>query len=119
VVLPENGVSLLTDETLKTLQFEQFKKLLLENFDAGEERKQKYVIMDELWKLKQHQLGSVADYTIEFRRLAGRLRWPDEVLVDIIGKGLIDRVCEEYDKQEKPKTLFEATNIIIGIDKKC
>ena len=75
--------------------------------------------MEELWKLKQHQLGSVADYTIEFRRLAGRLRWPDEVLVDIIGKGLIDRVREEYDKQEKPKTLFEATNIIIGIDKKC
>ena len=113
------GLSLLTDGTLKTLSFKQFKKLLLENFDAGEERKQKYVIMDELWKLRQHQLGNVAEYTIEFRRLAGRLGWPDEVLVDIIGKGLIDRVREEYDKQEKPKSLFEATNIIIGIDKKC
>jgi len=113
------GLSLLTDGTLKKLPYEHFKKLLLENFDAGDERKQKYVIMDQLWNLKQHQLGNVADYTIEFRRLAGRLGWPDEVLVDIIGKGLLDRVREEYDKQQKPKTLFEATNIIIGIDKKC
>ena len=41
------------------------------------------------------------------------------MLVDIIGKGLLYRVREEYDKQQKPKTLFEATNIIIEIDKKC
>ena len=67
------GLSLLTDGTLKKLPYEQFKKLLLENFDAGDERKQKYVIMDQLWNLKQHQLGNVADYTIEFRRLVGRL----------------------------------------------
>jgi len=113
------GLSLLTDGTLKKLTFEKFKKLLLENFDSGIERKQKYVIMDKLWKLKQSQLGSVAEYTIEFRRLAGRLGWPDEVLIDIIGKGLVDKVREEFDKVEKPSTLFEATNTIIGIDKKC
>jgi len=75
--------------------------------------------MEKLWKLKQLQLGSVADYTIEFRRLAGRLNWPDEVLTDIIGKGLLDKVREEFDKVDKPTTLFEATNLIIGIDKKC
>jgi len=68
--------------------------------------------------LKQLQLGNVAEYTIEFRRLAGRLGWPDEVLIDIIGKGLLDKVREEFEKLEKPSTLFEATNIIIGIDKK-
>jgi len=51
--------------------------------------------------------------------LAGRLGWPDEVLIDIIGKGLLDKVREEFEKLEKPSTLFEATNIIIGIDKKC
>jgi len=113
------GLSLLTDGTLKKLSYEQFKKLLLENFDSGNEIKQKYVIMDKLWKLKQNQLGSAADYTIEFRRLAARLGWPDEVLIDIIGRGLINKVREEFDKQEKPTTLFEASNIIIGIDKKC
>jgi len=113
------GLSLLTDGTLKNLEFSKFKKLLLDNFDIGNERKQKYVIMEKLWKLKQLQLGNVAEYTIEFRRLAGRLGWPDEVLIDIIGKGLLDKVREEFDKLEKPSTLFEATNIIIGIDKKC
>ena len=41
--------------------------------------------------------------------------WPDEVLIDIIGKGLLDKVREEFDKLEKPSTLFEATNIIIGM----
>jgi len=74
--------------------------------------------MDKLWKLKQKHLGSAAEYTIEFRRLAGCLGWPDKVLIDIIGKGLIDRVREEFDKLDKPETLLEATNIIIGIDKK-
>ncbi|OUM62195.1 hypothetical protein PIROE2DRAFT_11604 [Piromyces sp. E2] len=69
------GLSLLSDGTLRNLQFEEFKKLLLENFDAGKEKKQKY--------------------------------------------GLIDRVREEFDKLDKPDILFEATNIIIGIDKKC
>ncbi|OUM57057.1 hypothetical protein PIROE2DRAFT_18070 [Piromyces sp. E2] len=113
------GLSLLSDGTLRNLQFEEFKKLLLENFDAGKEKKQKYVLMEKLWKLKQQHLGSAAEYTIEFRRLSGRLGWPDKVLVDIIGKGLIDRVREEFDKLDKPDTLFEATNIIIGIDKKC
>jgi len=113
------GLSLLGDGTLKSLTFVQFKQLLLENFDAGNERKQKYVIMEKLWKLRQERLGEVAEYTIEFRRLAGRLGWPDKVLIDIIGKGLIDRVREEFDKLDKPDTLFEATNTIIGIDKKC
>jgi len=113
------GLSLLGDGTLKSLRFDEFKALLLENFDSGSEKKQKYVIMDKLWRLKQLRLGEAAEYTIEFRRLAGRLGWPDEVLIDIIGKGLVDRVREEFDKLNKPDTLFEATNTIIGIDKKC
>jgi len=113
------GLSLLTDGTLKALTFEEFRKLLLDNFDVGSEIKQKYVIMEKLWKLKQLQLGGVADYTIEFRRLAGRLGWPDNVLIDILGKGLLDKVREEFDKMDRPTTLFEATNLIIGIDKKC
>jgi len=113
------GLSLIIDGTLKTLKFTEFKKLLMENFDAGKDRKQKYVLMDKLWRLKQLQLGNAAEYTIEFRRIAGRLGWPDEVLIDIIGKGLFDKVREEFDKLERPKTLFEATNLIIGIDKKC
>eukprot|EP00833_Pecoramyces_ruminatium_P008925 jgi/Orpsp1_1/1182957/evm.model.c7180000083281.1 len=113
------GLSLLSDGTLKTLVYNQFKGLLLKNFDGGSEKKQKYVIMDKLWRLKQQRLGEAAEYTIEFRRLAGRLGWSDEVLIDIIGKGLVDRVREEFDKLDKPTTLFEATNTIISIDKKC
>jgi len=114
------GLSLLTDGTFKkNLEFDKFRKLLLENFDVGEERKQKYVTMEKLWNLRQNQLGNIADYTIEFRKLAARLRWPDSVLIDIIGKGLIDKVREELDKVKKPETLFDATNVIIGIDKKC
>jgi len=91
----------------------------LDNFDTGNEEKQKYVTMNKLWNLKQQRLGGVAEYTIEFRRLIGRLGWPDKVLIDIIRKGLIDRVREEFDKVKKPDTLFKTTNIIIGIDKKC
>jgi len=114
------GLSLLADGTLKDLDYSDFKELLLKNFDSGgNERKEKYVLMEKLWKLKQTQLGKVADYTIEFRRIANRIGWHDEVFMDIIGKGLLDRVREEYDKVDKPKNLFEATNIIIGIDKKC
>ena len=75
--------------------------------------------MNKLWNLRQRELGKVAEFTIEFRQLAARLGWLDEVLIDIIGKGLMDKVREEYDKIDKPKTLFEATNIIINIDKKC
>jgi len=67
--------------------------------------------MNQLWNLRQRELGKVAEFTIEFRQLAARLGWPDEVLTDIIGKGLMDKVREEYDKIDKPKTLFEATNI--------
>jgi len=112
------GLSLLTDGTLKTISYEEFKRILLENFDSGKERKQKYVLIEKLFKLKQYQLGNAAEYTIEFRRLAGRLGWPDEVLNDIIGRGLLDCVREEFDKLDKPTTLFEATNLIISIDRK-
>jgi len=113
------GLSLLVDGTLNTLKYSKFKELLLNNFDSGNDRKQKYVLMNKLWNLRQRELGKVAEFTIEFRQLAARLGWPDEVLIDIIGKGLMDKVREEYDKIDKPKTLFEATNIIINIDKKC
>jgi len=75
--------------------------------------------MEKLWNLRPNQLGNVANYTIEFRKLASRLRWTDSVLIDIIEKGLINKVREEFDKVKKPETLFDATNIIIGIDKKC
>jgi len=112
------ALSLLVDGTLNSLGYKEFKTLLIKNFDGGDDRKQKYVLMDKLWALKQQQLGGVAEYTIEFRKISGRLGWPDEVCVDIIGKGLIDKVREEFDMQEKPRTLFEATNMIMAIDKK-
>jgi len=112
------ALSLLVDGTLNSLGYKEFKTLLIKNFDGGDDRKQKYVLMDKLWALKQQQLGRVAEYTIEFRKIAGRLGWPDEVCVYIIGKGLIDKVREEFDKQEKPRILFEATNMIMDIDKK-
>jgi len=113
------GISLLVDNTIKNLSYEKFKKLLLENFDTVNDIKQKYMIIDKLFKLKQNQLGNAADYTIEFRRLALRLGWPDEVYIDLIGKGLLDKVREEYSKIDRPETLFDASNSIIAIDKKC
>jgi len=64
-------------------------------------------------------LGKVPNYTIDFRKIASRLGWPYSVFIDIIGKGLIDQVRKEFDKVKMPKIIFEATNIIISIDKKC
>ena len=113
------GLSLLVDGTLSTLKYEEFKNLLLENFDSGNEKKQKYILINKLINLQQQKLGKAAEYTIEFRKIASRLGWPDSVFIDIIGKGLIDQVRDEFDKVKNPKTLFEATNIIINIDKKC
>jgi len=51
--------------------------------------------------------------------LAGRLGWQDEVFIDLIGRGFLSKVRDEFDKVDKPETLFEATNLIIGLDKKC
>jgi len=102
----------------KNIQNDNSSKLLLKNCEASScERKEKYVLINKLLKLKQTKIGKAAEYTIEFRSLARRLGWPDKVLIDIIGSGLIDDVREEFDKVEKPSTLFEATNIIIRIDK--
>ena len=39
--------------------------------------------------------------------------------IDLIRRGLVEEVRKKFDKLEKPKNLFEATNIIIGNDKKC
>jgi len=64
-------------------------------------------------------LGKAAFFTIEFRRLANRIGWPDDVNIDLIRRGLVEEVRKKFEKLEKPKNLFEATNIIIGIDKKC
>jgi len=76
--------------------------------------------MEKLWGLKQLSFGGAAEFTIEFRRLAGQFGWPDNVLIDILRKGLLDKVREEFIKfTERPKTLFEATNLVIEIDKKC
>jgi len=41
------------------------------------------------------------------------------VNIDLIRRGLVEEVRKKFDKLEKPKYLFEATNIIIEIDKKC
>jgi len=71
-------------------------------------------------ELKQKHLGKATFYTIEFRRLSRRIGWQDNVLIDLIRRGLIDEVKEEFDKvKNKPQTLFEATNRIIEIDKRC
>jgi len=42
------GFSLLTDGTLMNLKYSKFKKLLLDNFDIGNERKQKYFIIEKM-----------------------------------------------------------------------
>jgi len=41
------------------------------------------------------------------------------VNIDLIRRGLVEEVRKKFDKLEKPKNLFEATNIIIENDKKC
>jgi len=61
------GLSLKADGTLRTLTYE-FKQLLMDNF--GDTKEQKYVLIEQLLSLKQHNLGRDAFYTIEFRRLA-------------------------------------------------
>jgi len=91
--------------------------MLVDNF--GDTREQKYVLIEKLINLKQVHLGKAAFFTIEFRRLANRIGWPDDVNIDLIRRGLVEEVHKKFDKLEKPKNLFEATNIIIGIDKKC
>jgi len=105
------------DGTIDNLNYETFKSLLLENF--GDSKEEKYVLIDKLLNLKQYNLGKAAFYTIEFRRLAKRIGWPDNILIDLIRRGLLEEVKEEFDKIKKPSNFFEATNIKISIDKKC
>lgn len=111
------GLSLKADGTLNSLTYEEFKRLLLENF--GDTKEQRFVLIEELLNLKQLHLGKAAFFTIEFRRLASRIGWNDDVFIDLIRRGLLEEVRLEFDKIERPKTLFEATNSIISIDKKC
>jgi len=56
--------------------------------------------------LKQLHLGKAAFFTIEFRRLASRIGWNDDVFIDLIRRGLLEEVRLEFDKIERPKTLF-------------
>ena len=51
--------------------------------------------------LRQPEFRKGAELKIKFRQLAAILGWPDEVLIDIIGKGLMDKVREEYGKIDK------------------
>ena len=112
------GLSLKTDNILESLSYKKFKHLLIKNF--GDTKEQKYALIEQLLELKQKHLGKATFYTIEFRRLSRRIGWQDNVLIDLIRRGLIDEVKEEFDKvKNKPQTLFEATNMIIEIDKRC
>ena len=110
------GLSLKTDNILKSLSYKKFKHLLIKNF--GDTKEQKYALIEQLLELKQKHLGKATFYTIEFRRLLRRIGWQDNILIDLIRRELIDEV-KEFDKvKNKPQTLFEATNII-EIDKRC
>eukprot|EP00833_Pecoramyces_ruminatium_P012447 jgi/Orpsp1_1/1186479/evm.model.d7180000050916.1 len=104
------GLSLKADGTLSTLGYEMFKNLLVENF--GDSKEQKYSLIEQLLSSKQRTLGKAAFYTIEFRRIAKRIGWSDEVYIDLIRRGLLEEVRKEYDKAERPTNLFEATNLI-------
>ena len=111
------GLSLKSDDILDDLSYEEFKRLLIENF--GDSKEQRYSLIERLLNLKQRKLGNAAEYTIQFRHLATRIKWPDSVLIDLLRRGLIEEVREEYDKKDLPTKLFEATNLIIKIDKYC
>ena len=111
------GLSLKADGTLNSLSYKTFKDILISNF--GDTKEQKDVIIEQLLNLKPLHLGRAALYTIEFRRLAGRIEWPNDVFIDLIKRGLLEDVKTVFDKLDKPKILFEATNSIINIDRKC
>jgi len=111
------GLSLKADGTLLTLGYNTFKNLLIENF--GDSDQQRYSLIEKLLVLKQKTLGKAAFFTIEFRRLAKRIGWDDRVNIDLIRRGLLEEVRKEFDKAERPENLFEATNLIITLDKKC
>jgi len=90
---------------------------LIENF--GDSDKQRYALIEQILYLKQRTLGKAAYYTIEFRRLATRIGWNDKIFIDLIRRGLLEEVQKEFGKAETPKSLFDATNLIITLDKKC
>ncbi|OUM68914.1 hypothetical protein PIROE2DRAFT_38727, partial [Piromyces sp. E2] len=99
------------------LGYEKFKSLLIENF--GDSEKQRYALIEQILNLKQKTLGKAAYYTIEFRRLASRIGWEDKVYIDFIRRGLLEIVKKEFNKTDIPESLFDATNLIITLDKKC
>ena len=111
------GLSLKEEGILQTLGYEKFKELLINNF--GDSKEQRYSLIEKLLNLRQRTLGKAAFYTIEFRRLAKRIGWNDGVYIDLIRRGLLEEVQKEFDKAERPSNLFEATNLIITLDKKC
>lgn len=51
--------------------------------------------------------------------MVSRIGWTDDVNIDLIRRGLLEEAQKRFDKEEKPKDLFEATNLIISIDKRC
>ncbi|OUM70680.1 hypothetical protein PIROE2DRAFT_28204, partial [Piromyces sp. E2] len=79
-------LSLKSDNMLDKFSYKKFKHLILKNF--GDTKEQKYVLTEQLLDLKQKNLGKATFYTIEFRRLARRIGWPDSVLIDLIRRGL-------------------------------
>jgi len=82
-------------------------------------KSKKFILIEQLLKLKQIKVGKAAIYIIEFRRLSGRIDWLDIILQDLIRRGLLPEIRKEYDKiEKKPDTLFETTNLIIDVDKK-
>jgi len=89
-------LSLKADGTLNSLTYEEFKRLLLENF--GDTKEQRIVLIEELLNLKQLHLGKAAFFTNEFRRLASRIGWNDDVFIDLIRRGLLEEVRLEFDK---------------------
>ena len=84
------GLSLKAIGTLLSIGYEVFKELLIDNF--GDSNQQRYALIEKFLCLKQKTLGKAAFYIIEFRRLAKRIGWDDQVNIDLIRRGLLEEV---------------------------
>lgn len=93
--------------------WENFEVALKDTFGMVNEERQAAAKIHTL-----KQIRSAAAYAIALRRVASKLDWEDEVLMEIFYQGLKDEVKDELYKADRPDTLTEYVTMAVKIDER-
>ena len=94
-------------------EWDNFETALKDTFGMVNEERQAAAQIHQVKQIK-----SAAAYAIAFRRIAAKLEWDDDVLMEIFYQGLKAEVKDELYKADRPDTLTEYITMTVKIDER-